>query len=1203
MTNQQLLTILESAYDQTTWGQTLRDVFGPGNYYPSPQAISLPTNDIAEAAYELGSFNTGADQRLVGVYEVTLKPGIRIEGKRVGLRQLLKSVYKLVDGALVVFTSHDGTWRFSYISEIFTYDAAGNRQEEKTDSKRFTYVLGKGKPARTPADRFYKLAIKRPAGLSLKDITEAFSVDALTKDFYRELSDWYFWARDLVTFPEKSVPRDSADDEAKHQAKVNSTSTIRLITRLMFVWFIKQKGLVPDALFDEDEIKKLIKGFQPKIDPGMFLPADTGDATGSTYYKAILQNLFFATLNTEMGDTERRFKETIQHREKTEFRYRRFFKDENQFLTLIRDVPFLNGGLFDCLDSPDAKGDRIDCFSDNPRNEPMLAVPDYLFFGEEKVVNLNKAYGDTKHGKQTVRGLIRLLNRYNFTVEENTPVDVEVALDPELLGKVFENLLASFNPETETTARKQTGSFYTPREIVEYMVDESLKAYLTKCLTGKHPGVDYTKQLNDIFNYSSPETNFDNTERQTLVNALYDCKILDPACGSGAFPLGMLQRMVHLLAKLDAKNEYLVQKAKTVAQKEFGDVLTDVPASERQNRINEIEQQFREHSDDYNRKLVLIEQCLHGVDIQPIAVQITKLRFFISLVVEQEPTNDRTTNRGIRPLPNLETKFVAANTLIGLERQGGTIRDLRIDKLEAELESVRHQHFRAKTRKTKKKYRDKDAELRAEISDILRGSGWKPTIANQLAAWNPYDQNTSSKFFDIEWMFNILIGFDIVIGNPPYGADINNISKEFLKDNYKHQDYQLDSFLLFTEKGIATLKEGGVLSYIIPNTLFTNLKTVKIRKLVLANTLISISHYNLPVFTAVVNTEVIIVKREKCTNNKVKLNFYDGNLDNVVVKLIDQKDWIAFDGKPINIYFNDSIYSLTNNFLPKSKLLGEICKVTQGAKPFQIGKGRPPQTQSTLHEKPYVSDYKKDSSFRPLLRGSLMNKYKIDWNDNYYISLGDWLAEPRYSAGYDAAEKIVIRQTGSSLIATLDSRQFVIRDNLYTVIPTNKDFNIRYILSIINSKLMNWYYQNVLNNEVGEALAQVKRGHIIALPIHKTYPEFPQNPFVDLVNYVLYLRSLVLSINDQIIPIYFGEVIDGLVYELYFQEELHSADCRFHEHLRNLPDVTALSSDNEKLALCQQVFAKLYDPRHPVRLSLFNLSTVPEVAIIEGKPG
>ena len=158
------------------------------------------------------------------------------------------------------------------------------------------------------------------------------------------------------------------------------------------------------------------------------------------------------------------------------YRYERYFQDPDAALALFADIPFLNGGLFECLDKKvDSKTVRIDGFSD--RTDNPLCVPDDLFFGDERTVDLNATYG-TKGKQYKVRGLIETLNRYKFTITENTPIEEEIALDPELLGKVFENLLAAYNPETGTTARKQTGSFYTPREIVNYMVDESLLAYL-----------------------------------------------------------------------------------------------------------------------------------------------------------------------------------------------------------------------------------------------------------------------------------------------------------------------------------------------------------------------------------------------------------------------------------------------------------------------------------------------------------------------------------------------------------------------------------------------------------------------------------------------------------------------------------------------------------------------------------------------------
>lgn len=322
-------------------------------------------------------------------------------------------------------------------------------------------------------------------------------------------------------------------------------------------------------------------------------------------------------------------------------------------------MPFLNGGLFECLDrkGPDGKSIRIDCFSENIKHQKRLTVPDYLFFGEEQTVDLSEIYGDKRKNKETVRPLIGILNSYKFTIAENTPIEEEVALDPELLGKVFENLLVSYNPETKTTARKQTGSFYTPREIVNYMVDESLIAYLLNHL----PNVkDAEKKLRQIFEYNEQTHEFDHTLVSILINAIDECKILDPACGSGAFPMGVLPRLVFLLHKLDPHN-------KQWKQKQLDKAMNIDDADARENLLEDIEDSFENNEMDYGRKLFLIENCIYGVDIQPIAGQIAKLRFFISLIVDQR-TDPKRKNLGIRPLPNLETKFVAANTLIGIDK-------------------------------------------------------------------------------------------------------------------------------------------------------------------------------------------------------------------------------------------------------------------------------------------------------------------------------------------------------------------------------------------------------------------------------------------------------------------------------------------------------------------------------------------------------
>lgn len=283
---------------------------------------------------------------------------------------------------------------------------------------------------------------------------------ALNKRFYREIADWYFWAVKEVQFPLPPINKLAADPTN------NSVNVIRLLTRLIFSWFLKEKGLVPDVLFEEKQLCRMLNNFNPQKDQ-------------TTYYRAILQNLFFATLNAEMNRDvpgNRRFvlaetggvnKQKTEYGVKNIFRYADLFTiSKDKAVRLFDDIPFLNGGLFDCLDKEDDNGKVIylDGFTRNPKLQPV--VPDFLFFSDDRIIDLSGDYGDKKRAREKVRGLIRILQDYKFTVAENTPIEEEVALDPELLGNVFENLLASYNPETGVTARKLTGSFYTDRKSV-----------------------------------------------------------------------------------------------------------------------------------------------------------------------------------------------------------------------------------------------------------------------------------------------------------------------------------------------------------------------------------------------------------------------------------------------------------------------------------------------------------------------------------------------------------------------------------------------------------------------------------------------------------------------------------------------------------------------------------------------------------------
>ena len=606
------------------------------------------------------------------------------------------------------------------------------------------------------------------------------NTEPLNRKFYTELYKWYQWAVAEATLPtdEKRV--------LKPEEHV-----IRLITRLLFIWFIKEKGLVVDELFNKAQVQDL-------------LTEDDFD-NGDSYYRAVLQNLFFATLNTEIDKREFSRGNNSDHRNFSAYRYKKQMRAPDKLLKLFAKTPFINGGLFDCLDSFKATGEggyRIDCFSDKQYHK--LSIPNRLFFDENQ-------------------GLIPLLEHYKFTIEENTPIEQEVALDPELLGRVFENLLAAYNPETGATVRKQTGSYYTPRAIVDYMVEEALVATLSqKCNPTDGDAKFWDERLHYLLDYAQAfdDANewFDDAEKEAVVRAISELKILDPAVGSGAFPMGMLHKLTLALRRLDPDNSRWekLQKERALQRAEIAFDTQDDPT--RREELIEIDETFKRYRDsDFGRKLYLIQNSIFGIDIQPVACQIAKLRFFISLAIEQEPEQNAE-NFGIKPLPNLETRFIAANTLMGLKAQG-TLTSNKARDLEQALRDNRERHFHATTRQRKRACKIRDEELRTELAAELKHFGMSDTDAERIAHWDPYDQNATADWFDSEWMFGITEGFDIVIGNPPYVRQekIKEL-KPSLKKRYACYTGTADLYVYFYERGIQLLNANGIHTFICSNS-------------------------------------------------------------------------------------------------------------------------------------------------------------------------------------------------------------------------------------------------------------------------------------------------------------------------------------------------------------------------------------------------
>lgn len=903
-------------------------------------------------------------------------------------------------------------------------------------------------------------------------------VNILNKKFFQDLANWYFWAMDNVSFP---------DDLEKKKDVRNATNLIRLITRVVFIWFIKEKSLVPNALFNKAHLDKILKDFNK-------------NKKSQNYYHAILQNLFFGTLNQKMD--ERKFAKEgdintnrVEFGVKNLFRYADLFNiSEKEAMQLFKDVPFLNGGLFDCLDKPNEEGKivYVDGFSRNPKKQ--ASVPDYIFFGEEREVDLNEIFA-TKNKKYKSRGLINLLESYKFTVAENTPIEEEIALDPELLGKVFENLLASYNPETQTTARKQTGSFYTPREIVNYMVDESLLEYIKQNV--KNESEDFETRLRELISYSETPNPFDEKETKDLISGINNCKILDPACGSGAYPMGILHKMVHLLQKLDADNKHwkALQRQKAMEETETAFKIGD--KEDRGKRLNEINDVFENNASDYGRKLYLIENCIYGIDIQPIAVQISKLRFFISLIIDQNK-QEKKENFGIRSLPNLETKFVAANTLISLDKPAQTLlRNPQIEEKETELKELRHKYFTANTRKEKLQYQKQDKKLRQEIAKMLESDGWQTSVAKQIVAFDPYDQNTFARWFDPEWMFGLTSGFDIVIGNPPYitykGKEVVDISdaevKQLISLYPNSAEYKVNSYALFTENGVKLLKKGGTLSFIIPSTILQNEYLKKIRKYLVTKYHISqIVSFANKVFEAVTDSIILNVinqhsnKLDTIAIRKSDLDF--SNLDDL--KTYSQQNW---DDEPndyvINLKTTEDEDIIISKIELNSEFVDDYLEVYVGIVANGIKK--------------FLSSTKVNSNYKKYLQGKHIDNFAI-YPDKLFINfIKEELHSNTDETVYLQKEKILVRKTGNRLIAVIDEEKYFTDQSIYNLYPKRgKSVNLKIITALLNSPMLEYYFnKKMITNP--DVFPYIKGIHLKKLPIKLPKDKTLENKIESLV--------------------------------------------------------------------------------------------------------
>ena len=620
---------------------------------------------------------------------------------------------------------------------------------------------------------------------------------------------------------------------------------------------------------------------------------------------------------------------------------------------------------------------------------------------------------------------------------------------------MFENLLAAYNPETKVTARKQTGSYYTPREIVNYMTDESLVAYLKNelitysesqrtfsvttpaaqlDLTGQADPVqteldvetvslsdeqkaEIEKKLRELFAYNDEPNPFDEADTEVLIRAIDTLKILDPAVGSGAFPMGMLHRLVFILGKLDPRNDQWRQRQIDRVESTIERAAEIDDSTFRENTIRELEgeieninEAFERNELDYGRKLYLIENCIYGVDIQPIATQIAKLRFFISLIVDQQIDNSRE-NRGVRPLPNLETKFVTANTLIGVDKPLQTqIRSPQVDRKEKELEEVRRRHFTARTPRTKAKYRALDAQIRAEIGELLRDLGFPNETTEKIANWDPYDQNASANWFDSEWMFGGGDGYDVVIGNPPYiqlQKEGGRLGRLYAPCNFKSFIRTSDIYCLFYEKAHQLSKKSSHVCLITSNKWMHTAYGKKLRNYFIEHTQpVQLLDMGSGVFDATVDTNILLLQN---TVPEARLAFiattiksdFDTHTDDIAQYLKDNGVAMELpaEGEPWTI-LSPTELALKRKIENVSKPLkdwdiniyrGIITGCNEAFVINEIKRGEL-----------IAQDPRSAEIIKPLLRGRDIKRYHVQWASLYILATGYDLDIPNnYPAIYN----------------------------------------------------------------------------------------------------------------------------------------------------------------------------------------------------------
>lgn len=1000
----------------------------------------------------------------INIYDVTVSDRVMMRRNRVGIQQLIRRIMLDYTSAFIIFHYEDSDswdWRFSFCQKD---------NQEVTEAKRYTFLLGPGQSCRTAAENFQKL-IDKHGDINRDDIVKAFDVEALSKEFFDKYKAKYEKFCNYI-YDNRNDESLFGHEFAEWDEKLIRDYVKKLLGRIVFLHFLQKKGWLGVPVgkqWGEGDTQFMRKLFK----------ASTQEQKDN-YLDLVLEPLFAGALNTQRPND---------------------IFDLNVEGYRTTRIPYLNGGLFE--------RDALD--------EPKSTFPASYF-----------------------EDLFEFFYQYNFTIDENDPNDAEVGIDPEMLGHIFENLLED---------NKDKGAFYTPKEIVQYMCRESLIAYLTTCVMKKQgenhkPEDEIKESVRQLL--TKPEAIVPRMKKEHLEDFgsyIRNVKICDPAIGSGAFPMGLLNELVRCRVFINAW-----------AKDEKGNLL---------------------EGDYAALKTEIISNNIYGVDIEKGAIDIARLRFWLSIIVDEQKPH---------VLPNFDYKFMQGNSLI--PTFDGKFINLEtkqiVNAVSEKLKTEKKELYRLKQLHYNASGEEKnilDIKIKCSILRMIsmrlgaESRAWHDThckqatmdfggeqsqvsfdTINQSLPLEMQQTNNLAKtlykqlndasipvaersqidihFFDWRIMFTEVFdngsdGFDIVIGNPPYvtykGKQKVNCSEELVRQLisiYKDSaEYKINSYALFVELGQNISGNRGCLSFIIPSTILQNEYLKKIRKLLItANDLLKIVSFENKVFDAVTDSIIIEFLHGHSRSNLMKYyRVNDLNFTCTDCKCFNPEQWNSENELfKIDLRSNNDDKIIFSKMESNTIRLGDIYNVYVGIVANGIKK--------------FLSEFQENNNYKKYLQGKHLEHYSIKKTSLFINFDKDKLHSNTDETVYEKETKILLRKTGNVLIATIDKEQYYTDQSIYNLYQQiGNNYSDYVLVAILNSKLMNYYYNKKLITNA-DVFPYIKGVHIKSFPIpnkqiNSLLDETIENKVKELIDYKQNRNSIkVNSLEHE---------IDQLVYQLY----------------------------------------------------------------------